>query len=353
LKSEPELQTFPVSAGLLDPRHVQAIDPSSPWPIYLWFLEHVTRDEQRGDEFVGIVLHGGSISVRQIAEDLGIKERACRRNLARLVKAGYVLQKQTGTGTCIYAVTKSKRWAWKRQRHDRVRPSKAPESQASLSFPIQEQSGDSPHQKVESGSSEPPHQNLASGSPSPHHFFVGSDQKVVSAIRNRPHSHKENLTGGRAEEPPAAQLEQPIPPQSVPDDDAKPRPPTPVIPVYLDDRSAGAIPRDLHPLEYARGVLESLGRPCTNNLLIVVTESIRSLAKSESISSWDAAERIGARALDAVKRGEKVNRFWFEDGGYQQSKLRSKCDVATQQYADRFQDELAILERNQSRAARA
>jgi DNA-binding transcriptional regulator YhcF (GntR family) len=164
------LQTFPVSAGLLDPRHVKAIDPSSPWPIYLWFLEHITRDEERDDDFVGIVLHGRSISIRQIAEELGIKERTCRRNLARLVKADYVLQKQTGAGTCTYTVTKSKRWAYKR-RTSRTELSKAPESQASLSFPNQGESVTPAHQKVVSGP-RPPHQIL-----------VEPDQKVVSAQR--------------------------------------------------------------------------------------------------------------------------------------------------------------------------
>ena len=161
-----DLQTFPVSAGLLDPRHVKAIDPSSPWPIYLWFLEHVTRDEERDDNFVGIVLHGRPVSIRQIAEELGIKERTCRRNLARLVKAGYVLQKQTGAGTCTYTVTKSKRWAYKR-RTSRTELSKAPEPQASLSFPEE--------------SVTPAHQKVVNGTISPHQILVEPDQKVVSA----------------------------------------------------------------------------------------------------------------------------------------------------------------------------
>jgi hypothetical protein len=54
------LQTFPVSAGLLDRRNVKAIDPRSPWPIYLWFLNHFTHDEESGRP----------ISIRQIAADL-------------------------------------------------------------------------------------------------------------------------------------------------------------------------------------------------------------------------------------------------------------------------------------------
>lgn len=157
------LQTFPVSAGLLEPHHVQAIDPSSPWPIYLWFLEHVTRDEENGGHFDGIVLNGRSVCIRQIADDLGIGERVCRRHLARLVKAGYLLQKKTGLGTCTYTVTKSKRWAWKRQpRAGRDQVSKSPESQASLFS--QDQSESQPtHQKPASGSLDPQAGNRPQG----------------------------------------------------------------------------------------------------------------------------------------------------------------------------------------------
>lgn len=177
-----DLQTFPVAAGLLEPRHIQAIDPSSPVWVYLWFLNRVTIDQQNGEDFVGIVLNGRPIGVRQIADELGMKERACRRHLARLVKAGYVVQKQTGVGTCTYTVTKSKKWAWKRQpRVDRSQSSKAPESQASL-FPAQDGSGDAPHQKVARGSEADPRP--------PHQILVGPDQKVVSAERERARGYR-------------------------------------------------------------------------------------------------------------------------------------------------------------------
>ena len=113
-----ELHTFPVSAGLLDPRHVQAIDPSSPLWIYLWLLNRVTRDEERGDDFLGIVLHGRSVSIRQIADELGIKERACRRHLARLVRAGYVLKRRLASGR---AATRSRNRSDGRGRDGRPR----------------------------------------------------------------------------------------------------------------------------------------------------------------------------------------------------------------------------------------
>jgi hypothetical protein len=169
-------RTFPVSAGLLEPRHVQAIDPSSPWPIFLWFLEHVTRDEPDGEgDFLGIVLHGRPVRVQQVAMELGMKERACRRHLSRLVKMGYVLQKKTGVGTCTYTVTKSKKWFYKRQPGaGRNNPSKSLEPQASLFSPDQREPRPT-HQKVASGSD-------ASTRPT-HQILVRPDQKVVSAER--------------------------------------------------------------------------------------------------------------------------------------------------------------------------
>jgi hypothetical protein len=176
-KSKGNLQTFPVSAGLLDPRHVQAIDPSSPWPIYLWFVEHVTRDEENGEQFDGIVSHGRPVSIQQIADALGIGERVCRRHLARLVKARYVLQKKTGVGTCTYTVTNSKRWAWKRQsRAGRDHPSKPPELQADLFSPAQGASDEPSHQSATPKAGIRPQAQVPRGL-----ISVGPDQKQASA----------------------------------------------------------------------------------------------------------------------------------------------------------------------------
>jgi DNA-directed RNA polymerase subunit N (RpoN/RPB10) len=100
------LRTFPVSAGLLDPQHVQAIGGAL-W-VHLWFLNRVSRYDRRGeDDFVGIVSNGRPLSIRKIAEELGIEYYACRRRLARLVRNGYIVQKKTGAGTCTYSVARS------------------------------------------------------------------------------------------------------------------------------------------------------------------------------------------------------------------------------------------------------
>jgi hypothetical protein len=106
--------TFPVSAGLLEPKHVRAIDAFSPWPVYLWFLNRVTSDVANGDEFDGIVLYGNPVGVGQISAELGIEYRQCRRYISRLKRQGYIAQTKTGTGMCTYLVKKSKKWLWKR-----------------------------------------------------------------------------------------------------------------------------------------------------------------------------------------------------------------------------------------------
>jgi hypothetical protein len=177
------LHTFPVSAGLLEPRHVKAIDPSSPWPIYLWFIEHVTRDEPDGEgDFDGIVLNGRPVSIRRIADHLGVGERACRRHLARLVPR-YVVQKKTGVGTCTYIVKNSKRWAYKRQLGiGRNGTSKASESQASLFSPGQSESP-ATHQKKASGSLDPQAGNRPQAHVPTGRILVGPDQKQASAER--------------------------------------------------------------------------------------------------------------------------------------------------------------------------
>jgi Winged helix-turn-helix DNA-binding len=312
-----ELHTFPVSAGLLDPRHVQAIDPSSPWPIYLWFLEHVTRDEEREDDFVGIVLHGRSISIRQIAQELGIKERPCRRHLARLVKAGYVLQKQTGGGACTYEVAKSKKWAWRRRtRASRNQPSKAPESQASLSFPTNSESGDSPHQKVVRGPS------------SPHQILVGSDQKVVSLIRKDHSSHK-NLSQGDVD-PTIEDLRPSEESQSPPSEN---RPP-PIEAKTSTQITVGAIgteklpPAGLTAHQLARGMMDNLGVPGGRSDLEIWSRAIELKARKAEMSKEAAYQYIYAKARTAQDRGEFTKpTFWMKDMCYDHEPKRSKSDV--------------------------
>jgi DNA-binding transcriptional regulator YhcF (GntR family) len=259
------LQTFPVSAGLLDPRHVKAIDPSSPWPIYLWFLEHITRDEERDDDFVGIVLHGRSISIRQIAEELGIKGRTCRRNLARLVKADYVLQKQTGAGTCTYTVTKSKRWAYKR-RTSRTELSKAPESQASLSFPNQGESVT------------PAHQKMVNGSRSPHQILVEPDQKVVSAER-----------GTRARSQVTKVLSQ------------------------GERQKRSPRPETLNIPRLAEKVIGILSLTNSISKKKIIEASIVAEASHCGFSVEDAAQAITQYALRDGRRGLAIDRWYFED----------------------------------------
>ena len=110
------LNTFPVASGLLEPRHVKAIDPRSAWPVYLWFINRVTEDRPDGTgDYVGLVLRHEPVLIEHIAAELGIGYRGCRKHIAHLVKKGYVIREKTGTGASAYLVTKSKKWIWRRK----------------------------------------------------------------------------------------------------------------------------------------------------------------------------------------------------------------------------------------------
>lgn len=185
------LRTFPVSAGLLDPCHVHAIGGAL-W-VYLWFVNRVTRDEQRaGEDFVGIVLNGRPLSIDEIAEELGFDYHACRRHLARLVKTGYVERRKTGAGMFSYAVTKSKRWAWKRQTFGaRNRPPSSSEKQANL-FPPTEAPTE---QKVLSGSEHPQSKICSQGADPQSGKCNSTEQKVLCGRkRTRARSHETTKT---------------------------------------------------------------------------------------------------------------------------------------------------------------
>jgi len=264
------LRTFPVSAGLLEPEHIRAIDPSSPWPIYLWFIEHVTRDEPAGDgNFLGIVSNGRPVSVQQIAAELGIGERSSRRHLSRLVKAGYVLQKKTGVGTCTYIVTKSKRWFYKRQPH--IDGSKAPESQANL-FSADQGESRPTHQNVASGSDEPTHQNVALGSPTQRPHLSIRRTKQASAEGGTRARSQYSQRSGEKQTPPGSEL-----------------------------------------TKLARTLIAVLSKVETNPNLKLMEGSIVAEAAYRGCSFEDATQAIAQIAMEAQRRGVAIDRWYFED----------------------------------------
>jgi hypothetical protein len=310
-----ELHTFPVSAGLLDPRHVQAIDPSSPLWIYLWLLNRVTRDEERGDDFLGIVLHGRSVSIRQIADELGIKERACRRHLARLVRAGYVLQKKTGVGTCSYAVTKSKRWAWKRRTAaDRNQVPNGPHLQTSF-WPQ---------------TAEPTDQKVASGSGPTDQILVKSDQKVASAIRKDHSSHK-NLSQGdvepTTEKPRPSEESQNRPPENRPSSiEVKTSVPITVGAIGTEELPPAGLTVD----QLARGMMDNLDFVGGKSDLEIWSRAIDLKVRRARISKEAAYQHIYTKALAARERGEFTKpTFWMKDMSNSDTPERSKGDVFT------------------------
>ncbi len=294
-----ELQTFPVSAGLLDPRHVHAIG-AAVW-IYLWFLNRVTRDEQRGDDdFVGIVLNGRPVSIQQIADDLGIEHRTCRRYLTHLVDARYVARKKTGAGMFVYTVTKSKKWAWRRQ-------SKAPKSQASL-FPAagdvltvsttpQDGSGGPTDQKVVSGSQHPQTKKWSQGRDPQATFVPSTDQKVVSGRkRTRARSH-ETTKVSQGERSPS-----------------------------LIGPRKSELPEE--PYQLARGMMDELLFAGGQSDLQVWSDRIKFEARDAGASCSEAYTVILTHAKAAKARGEFTKpTFWMKD--YDRQSQNKKTAVAT------------------------
>ncbi len=309
-----ELRTFPVSAGLLDPRHVQAIDPSSPLWIYLWLLNRVTRDEERGDDFLGIVLHGRAVSIRQIADELGIKERACRRHLARLVRAGYVLQTKTGVGTCIYAVTKSKRWAWKR------RPSKAQDSVRSSLDPQASFWSEAP------GSAD---QKVASGSAPTDQILVRPDQKVASAIRKDHSSHKRQSQGDA--DPTIEHLRPPEESQNPPSRNRPSSIEATPSPITVDEIGADELPpAGLTVHQLAQGLMDNLDFVGGRTDLEIWSRAIALKVRRAGISKEAAYQHIYTKARAAQKRGEFTKpTFWMKDKSNSDTPEGSKGDVFT------------------------
>jgi predicted ArsR family transcriptional regulator len=259
-------QTFPVSAGLLDPRHVQTIGRAV-W-VYLWFLNRVTRDEQRGaGDFVGIVLNGRPVSIDEIAEELGFDYHACRRYLANLVKTGYVERKKTGAGMFTYAVTKSKKWAWKRQANGtRNLRSSASEKQADLFPPT-----DLPtEQKVLSGSENPQSKICTQGADPQSRKCNSTEQNLHAAER-----------GSRARSQETTKVLQ---------------------------------GKQQHPPETcARKLIQILSLTNTMAKLKTVEASIVAEAAFRGCSVEAAAQAIAQVAIDDQRRGVAIDRWYFED----------------------------------------
>jgi Winged helix-turn-helix DNA-binding len=330
-----DLRTFPISAGLLDPRHVQAIDSSSPLWVYLWLLNRVTRDDENGEQFDGIVLHGRPVSIQQIADELGIRYRACRRHLSRLVDAGYVVQKKTGVGMCTYTVTKSKRWAWKR------RPPT--------------------DQKVASGSSNPravfesqapnPQAEIWPLAPDPQATFgQPTDQKVASAERGtraRSHTPQRSTPITKGDSRPAIAETRPSENQNRPVQN-------PAETIKLETRTPIAIdsvpPDGLNVYQLARGMMDALGFAGDRNDLEIWSRAISLKAKHSGMPLNATYQYIFVRAKAAKDRGEFTKpTFWIKDGCYDPVTKKTKGD----EYARRVENDRAILRRMQSGAGAA
>lgn len=94
-------------------------------------------------------------------------------------------------------------------------------------------------------------------------------------------------------------------------------------PVSLE---VGRAPDGLHPLEYARGVLDRLEIPTVRRNLTAAGAAVEACARGHGFKFPDAVDYIVTSATAARGRGERVTAFWFEDGKYEWQQHGSKTD---------------------------
>jgi hypothetical protein len=75
------------------------------------------------------------------------------------------------------------------------------------------------------------------------------------------------------------------------------------------------IPQDLHQLNYAARILEDLGLPRKGNLELVA-DCIESIAKQRRFALFEAFEWLSEKSLAAQSLGQKIDRWWFQNGDY-------------------------------------
>jgi hypothetical protein len=124
--------------------------------------------------------------------------------------------------------------------------------------------------------------------------------------------------------------------------------PRPVPPAPLDFNKASRsenTPEGLNGLQYARGLLEKLFVPSTAPLLQIVEQNIRQLSQRERISEAAAVDTLLDLAQEARARGEKVNRFWFEDSQFMAT-TKGPVPEKEGKLARRLHQQMAIARRD-------
>lgn len=74
-------------------------------------------------------------------------------------------------------------------------------------------------------------------------------------------------------------------------------------------------PPDLHPMNYATRLAQEIGLPETPQNIRTIAHAIEALARDKSFPA--AYEYLLARAKDSQDAGVKVDKFYFEDRGYE------------------------------------
>lgn len=96
------------------------------------------------------------------------------------------------------------------------------------------------------------------------------------------------------------------------------------------------IPADLHPLNYASRIAQEIGLPETPHNVRAIAYAVEALARTKSLPA--AYEYLLARAKDSQDDGVKVDKFYFEDRGYEPNAGRQARPSAAQQKQERARE---------------
>jgi hypothetical protein len=221
---------------------------------YLWLIDNVTLDHPCADgKFEGIVKFGQPISAEVVAE--GLKEHidTAKTNLRKLCAEGYIKRKRIYGAGYVYRVVNSKKWIWDRDGSHRRKNPPMESVQRGGNPPM------NGRKAVDDGAKNP---SIIKGSKS-----VGRQKPLKDGGRNGEH-----------------ELQAPL-----------------------------GTPN----LELCEQVLHKIVLPATPANLKAVAASIELVAKKYELEHSAAADLLVSAADRARGKGEKVTRFWFEDGEWQ------------------------------------
>jgi hypothetical protein len=179
----------------------------------------------------------------------------------------------------------------------------------------------------------------------------GEEREITTARERAQNSPRKNGVATNFPDPAASSPDGSKPDQNRPSDDPPapddPQPPEPDRRVLEAPRHQETPLEGLTAHQLARGMMETLGIAGGQSDLGIWSQAIALKARRSGMSLPEAYQFILAKAEAAQELGEFTKpTFWMKDAVFDHKPHRSKSNAATQEFADRFQRELAIGRRS-------